>query len=299
MPGPYRVDALFNTLTGPGAGWSESLYWGPAQDIDTAMFNFNNSGYAFARLALLTQDYQWVATRLTDISTPRSARIVFFDVPTGRGTFPSGIDAGGSMPPFVALKVAMNFAVGKTRAYHLRGIPTGVVSNTYAFTGAVALYNTRLTTWLSALSGGVVMGGSLSLGKRLVTPSSQALIATINAVNPFAPNQLFIVITGQTVPPIVAGDIIRVKNVSGVDWVNKLWKVQSIGPNLIPAASFLITTLPHKQFVVGTFPVASGIVIRQGYTVQPCTAASVVSGVFKKTGRPFGELRGRRGVIHG
>ena len=305
MAGPYRVDLLFNTLNGPPAGWAETFYWNNTTSINTAMTNFINSQVYALRKNLLTPDYWIFGIRLTDVSVSRSV-LVKYNIPaTDTGGFPVTPNAANSTPPFVALKLIASFTGSRSRAYHLRGLPQGVVSLTYQYLpNQVPGFKSLLDMWRQALAGAPVTGTPVLLAKRFNMPSPFVATQPITAVNPFIPNQLFIPFSVQTVPPITqpgplsAPVLVRLKDFSGVDWVNKVWRVFKLDPGTAPN-NFIVTTLPHKQIIVGATPYGSGQISLQTFTYPNCTSLVPVEGVYKKTGRPFGELRGRRGVIHG
>lgn len=295
----FRADILINTQFGPPAGWSESMYFDSTLGIDDALLFYSNSDQISLRRQLLTPDFYVFAIRLTDALNLRVARIAYFNYASGMGMFPTPANAANSAEPFVALKVPFTFASGKTRVYHLRGIPNNVVGNTFAYLeGKNPQFDSTVVKWAGSLVTPAAPQTIIILEKKLLTPSPPIAIQTLA---PALTNSqaLAISVINNTTPPIVAGDMIRVTGVPNVAWVNKPWKVRVAAVSALTPPLFLMSTFPRKQTPVGTFPASVGFVIRQGFSYVPAITFDITSGTEKKVGRPFGVLHGRRSLQRG
>lgn len=276
---------IFKDVQDGRAGWCEEFYipGGQPRDVNEAL---TNSGYPPARAALMPTGYTLQAVRVSTVppytgDNPRGLSSLFFFRGGGvTGTYPlTNLNPDDpSEEPYDALKVRFEGAVSR-RIFLLRGLPTTITAKVSSYNEPGSWIN-RFNTWLSAIK---TMNAQIrKAGAGAFIPAS---LVTVGADG----KSLLMTFDAGVAGPINAlasGAYVRVSGVTGMNYVNHLWRVKTAGNNVLK-------TYPGRVQLVGEPGGVSGVQIVT-YTYDPITNGDAQEGTKRSTGRPFDLLRGKR-----
>jgi hypothetical protein len=292
----FKVTSFINSVVGLEAGWSESFYT-TSGSTPTSVSNLLLIQYIPARVGVLAADYQLIASRVRDVDIPGSSVLSIYDPTFGRGTFPNTNTPGQAEQPFDGLLLSMQSVNFRRRGFILRGIPKGVINDTYNYVGAANPNWTRQSqahaqAILDNVQAGTVALLPWALQSRVPSPPEQIAAVVISLDRLSA----VVSLNNNTIPPVAVNDVIRIKGDKGAAWFNGLWKVRKV----TVGATFDLTLYPKKRPIRGTPTLGVTTVVQKLTTSYSLVnEVQVNRGAKKDTGRPFGLLVGKRRVQQG
>lgn len=270
-----------------GQGFSETLF------RDNAINGFEIpllENYINKRLSLLCTDAALLSVRSSNVDSTRD--VVIYQDPTqlragtwaygGLGTTENPGEKTNAEDTFTAILLRMNNGGNKYRSFPLLGVPDYVFQGNIIVPGERPVLTGRLNGWVSAMAGaGFGMKG-------------QAGVAANGRVVEFPAktedNQL--VCLGITGGPPTVGSLITLGAVKPFNKLNRTWRVSSV----VPAAGALpaYVYLSHSSEFNTYGPVEGGTWKQPTFAVNVLTGYTISRLTPRKTGVPFGTVRGRR-----
>ena len=269
-------------------GWSETFFRGT--QFGTGEGNILEN-YVINRLQLLSTRCSLVGIRSSNLDSKRDVTI--YNVPlAGRGgtwvldrVQPDGRVAGTeteSEDSFTALLLRLTDGNQHYRTFPLLGMPDHVLSGGVVRPDEEALVRARLNGWMGAIT-------QASFGMKLqIAPALSGRIVTFP--DKTQDNQL--VCLGLSGAAPAQGTLITLGGVKPWRQLNRTWRVASTAPGDVNAASYIYLT---RSAGVNTFgPVEGGTYKTPVYSLAVLNAYTISRLTVRKTGVPFGTVRGRR-----
>lgn len=270
-----------------GQGFSETLF------RDNAINGFEIpllENYINKRLSLLCTDAALLSVRSSDVNSARD--VVIYQDPTqlragtwaygGLGTSESPGEMTNAEDTFTAVLLRLNNGGNKYRSFPLLGCPDYVFQGNLIVPGERTVLTGRINGWISAMAGaGFGMKGQAAV-------ASSGRIMEFPAKDPL--NQL--VCLGIDGAPPAIGSLVTLGGVKPFNKLNRQWRVSSV----LPAAG----ELPAYIYLAGSStlntygPVQGGTWKLPTYAVNVLTGYTISRLTSRKTGVPFGTVRGRR-----
>jgi len=270
-----------------GQGWSETLFRNAALGAGDSGLLEN---YIQKRMNLAATDVHLLDVRASNLDTARDITVLKDPTVLRTGTWAQGgsgttADPGGatnSEDTFTALLLRLSDGGTNFRSFPMIGLPDYVLQMNIIDPAERPIISGRLNNWIAAMSGcafGMKAQGAATASGRIVE---------------FAPkeenNQLVALgITG--VPPVVGSHII-LGAVKGFPDLNRMWRVSSVVPAAGALPAYIYLAGSDKLNTYG--PVQGGTWKTPSYTVQTLTSWAISRLTARKTGVPFGTVRGRR-----
>lgn len=298
-----KVSILFGQASSATAvGWSETYYQdaaGPDAVLNNALI------LGTQRMKLSPPPVKCIGIRVSDTTQFRSSRfiaggssaVVGGNQLPAEGLFP----AAQSLDFDVALLIRLEATALHRRALLLRGMPESIVNADNSYNRLNAQFQAEYQNFSTILRG----AGQAGSWQLLTIDATQAAVNFSGLAPGISANSLNItmpagVAVQKTLPPnpatpVVAGDFVQIRRVRGAVGVNGVWKIATVGagPSIIYATySRLRPALFPFNYQV---PASSTIRFwqRVNAIIDKTTDERLVG---RKTGRPFGQLRGRRRV---
>lgn len=264
ITGPFRVSFFFSLQGDRLGGWSEN-FWSnltsfsgvqaAALDLQQTLYNLKGFGVSAPYI------------RISQVGNFRSAQVVNTNLTsTVQNT---GVDAD-----FVdtAILIRLSSAQPYQSSQWLRGVWDECISQGGRYT-PIAQYTTNMKNLFlklaQASNGWVLRNLNQSNLKQLITAVTSAGVVTV-------PNHGFS--TGNTV---------RISRTGGITGLNKIWRI-----TVVDSSNFQLVGVPVGGFT-GTYT-KPGTAQLQAYIYQAITGGQPLRATKHNTGRPFGQLTGRR-----
>lgn len=264
VTGPFRVSFFFTQQGDRLGGWSVN-FWNNLSSV---------AGVQAASLTLQSAIYKWMGLgnnapyiRISQVGNFRSAFIV-------NTNNTSTVTGGVNDADFVdtALLVRLIGPQPYTANMWLRGIPDAAVSSAGRYLPRaqdVTALNNIIAQLTQASNGWVVRNLNQSNAKQLITAVTLAGVVTVPAHG------------------FSSGNTVRISRTGGVPGLNKVWKI-----TVIDSSNFQLIGVPTGGFTGGyTKP---GTAQLQTYLYQAIQGVTPLRATKHNTGRPFGQLTGRR-----
>jgi len=270
-----------------GQGWSETLFrenpFGPNENI--FLENYINK-----RLNLLVTDAVLLSVRASNVNSARDVIIYLDPTQLRTGTWALGGNGTPENPgtgtnaedTFTALLLRLSNGGANFRSFPLIGMPDYVTQANIVDPTERPILLGRLNNWIAAMAGASMgmkaQGAVISNGRIVEFPAKTP------------ENQL--VCLGITGGPPPVGSIITLSAVKGFPKLNRQWRVSEVIPAVgeTPAYIYLAGSAALNTYGPvqgGTWKLPSfGVSTLSQYTVSRLTS--------RKTGVPFGTVRGRR-----
>jgi len=264
---PFRVSIFFTQQQDLLGGWSEN-FWNSKTDLAAARTAGN--ALALALNGFHGNQTQLIAMRISDPASFRAVDITRYALavqPPSRGDFGSdfvttaGLLVLGANPNYI------------TRQW-LRGIPDGDI----AFGGRWS----PLPTSVTAFGGVRTLLTNTSNGWVLKKQNRDTLKKVIQAVTQAG----VVTCTGHG---LASNDRTRISRAKGTFIINRVWQVTVIDPNTFQLIGFVQPAVPAVYLGNGTSQAQIPIYPAIG-------SADISRATSHRTGRPFGQLSGRRRV---
>lgn len=300
----FKVTPLFRQGE---QGWSETFYQ-TAPDIDNAQFKTNIANLVRARLGIMSKRVTFQGVRVSDPLVFRDSRF-----------FSATSDLLSGIVPFYNIQsteqdTALVFRFEATsrfrRLFLARGCPEFIVNdtdNTYKAVGAPvpASWGTKVTAFELALLGqnfGTFNAGNWQLyvqdpehnplvggGSIIVANDARSFTFVTTTPIQFVP--------GNPLPPvniIQQGYGLVITQAKGTHGINGRWRLFSVNPVPPAAGPYTYTVFPENHLVASPIPTATLKVRALTPIGKDIDNVEDESLAYRKTGRPFGQLRGRR-----
>lgn len=304
MP-PIKVTYFFEEGAG---GWSESYYQN-AINVDDPQLRINAPNLLIARFGIMSQRVSFLGSRFSDPTVFRDSRF----------HFPTSGDIYAGLQPFWNVQateldtaVVNRIEAGplNRRLNLLRGCPEFIVSdvdNSYVPfpAGAGAAWSTKINQWSLALQGanfaGINAGQWLLWSDDRTSANTPTLAANVTLVD--NSNRYFNFTTGATaisrriggVGPLAAvgaGDGIVITGAGSSHGLNGKWTVSVVDTTLPLTIKY--TVFPQRHLIALGQSLQPFRVRAQNYIGVGIDNSRDEKLAYRKTGRPFGLLRGRR-----
>jgi len=264
----YKVSVFFEVA---GGGWSENHYIQAASAQSAA--NSFSGNWAEMRRALViksdTHPVTMVAVRAGNVVNPLDSFLESVNIP---GTFESLAGDGPDMP-WTGILARIIAVDGTKRSWTLRGIPDLVAEDSWR---SPPLRNKWNKAWFDLVD----VSRRLGCAVRSLNEAANPLVPIASIVS--ALTQL--TVTTAANHGLVTGDTVSFRGVKA------LAKIQ--GRHRVTRVSDTIFTV--NGFNVGVVNFLSGFCRKVTYTYPIWDSAQIIRKTFKKAGRPYFLLRGRR-----
>jgi hypothetical protein len=293
----YKIDWLFDTVTGLGAGWTETFYFSagtPAAAIDFA----ENGQYRQARITLLQADFGQPSIRVSDVAI-RGDSLVATVQPGGiAGQYPQpGRGADQSEQPWDGLINRMIALPSHRRMFIMRGLPVNVITNTFSYNPEPA-WGPLYDVWRSA-----AINAPLLIRAQVTSLAGPPPVTFL----PVHPQSITITGDGRSLAlsfaagqttQLTPGAFFLLTGVSSATPVNKRWRVRSLIPASPPGVTVdTVITAPGRRLLFGSPDATHAVAQPFAFDYLPIATIDPTRGGRRATGRPFSPLRGRRPVV--
>jgi len=261
-----------------GQGWSEQ-WWLEVSSSTNALAAMKS--YVTQRRKSLTVSARIKSVRVSNADNLRDAQFFSYLGDTGNGTYiaPATAQVG---PEFTnaAANIRWFTNTGRWRNLLVRGLPQSALQQ-------AADDWTINSTWFDTYKEvrDLVVATEFRVGTAVYGASTA--LATINVSG----GTMYSFTTGEAIAgAVVEGDVVQIRGTVGVSNLNGLWRVTQV-----TGLNYYVR--PHKKQQWGTLNVLQpGNVRKVTMNLEQLTTAVPVGGTSKKSGRPFGLLRGRASV---
>lgn len=307
-----KVTLLFQEDTG---GWSESYYI-TAASLNDVQLKTNVANMVSARFGIMSRRVSFLGARFSDPAVFRDSRFHF----AGPGDIFAGLEPFWNVQATeLDTAVVQRLEAGNQvrRLNLLRGCPEFIVnttSNTYLPNPPPPnnLWSAKMASFNLCMMGQPFAGfppaswqlyaQEVDQTKCPLYPTSVAIPAPpldqgnrvftfVSGANPF----LFVPAPGVAQRPILPGDPVSIIGAPGSHGIVGHWRVANVVP-LPPAPGLLYTytVFPERHLVQVSGPGQSAFV--RGLSFKGVNIDNAIDEklAYRKTGRPFGQLRGRR-----
>lgn len=270
-----------------GQGFSETLF---RADPFAPTNLINLEDYLQKRMNLMCTDGTLTSVRMSNVDNPRDIIIYLDDTQKRRGTFaapggPTTVNPGSETNAdnvFTAVLLRLSGGNTQFRTFKMLGVPDDIVTGNALFPSRSPDFRNRLNLWMQAMSGA-------ALGMK-----AQGAPAATGRIVKFFPktDDNNLICLGVDGPLPAVGSYVTLGSVKGFPKLNRKWKIASNGPAAAPDPQFIYLAGSKQLSVSG--PVEGGTWKAPTYGLTVLTAYTVSRLTSRKTGVPFGVVRGRR-----
>jgi hypothetical protein len=296
MAAIFKVDWIFDTVQGLGAGWTETFYY--AAGTAAAALEFAQNGqYRQSRIMLLQADFGQPMIRVSDVAIRGDSLIAQVEPGGIIGQYPQpGRGADQSEQPWDGLLNRLLTTNQKRRMFIMRGLPVNVISNTYSY-APEANWGPLYDVWKAAAIAAPL------LIRTQVTSLAGPPPVTFLPVHPQSigitgdQRSLALSFTAGQATQLTPGAFFLLSGVSEATPVNKRWRVKAMLPAQPPGQPLdLVITSPGRRLLFGSPDATHAVVQPFAFDYLPILTIDPLRGARRATGRPFSPLRGRRPV---
>jgi len=261
-------------------GWSETFFRANA-------FEGSGSGlleaYIVNRLALMATTCSLESVRSSDVGNPRD--ITVFPIPTG-GRFGTWVYGAGddtfTNDPACAILLRLTDGANNFRSFPLLGVSDHLLSFNQIVPSEVPNLTGRLNNWIAAVN-----AAGFGMKKQDAPTSSGRVVKFFPKTDD---NQMVCLGLDGVIPG--PGTAVILGAVKGFPELNRLWKVASSGPAVGGEPGFIY--LRGSTHINTYGPVEGGTYKVPAYSLSVLNSYSISRLTTRKTGVPFGTVRGRR-----
>lgn len=280
----YRITFFFKNFE---QGWSETLFRStPFGSSDTIFLQ----AYINRRLELLATTCVLTSVRMSNVDTKRD--ITLFDLPSGGrgGTWAYAIpsaDGGGlaktfTEDQFTALLLRLSDGQQNYRSFPMLGFPDHLFEAGVIVSSEEPLVRSRLNNWIAALT-------QASLGAKFQgLPAVAGKIVKFHSKEP--DNQL--VCLGLKGPIPAVGSLVMLGGVKPFRKLNRIFRIAAVAPPEVGDDGSIYLSGTDNLNTYG--PVQGGTYKVPTYGVNVLNTYTISRLTSRKTGVPFGTVRGRR-----
>jgi hypothetical protein len=270
-----------------GQGFSETLFrntnFGPLE-------GYLLDNYIQKRLNLACTDMALLSVRSSDTNATRDITVYLDPTSPKSGTWAYGGDGTSANPgegtnaeeSFTALGLRLTDGGANYRSWAMIGMPDYVYQAAQVKPGEKAILTGRLNAWVAAMS-------AASFGMK-----AQGAPTATGRIVEFAPkeegNQL--VCLGLKGPIPAEGTLVTLGSVKPFSKLNRTWRVASTGPAAPGVDGYIYLAGTSDLNTYGA--VEGGKYKQSTYSVAPLSQYTISRITSRKSGVPFGTVRGRR-----
>lgn len=270
-----------------GQGWTETLFRAAPFESGQSVFLDN---YITKRLHLLTTDGALTSVRASNVDTARDIIIYQDATQARRGTWVEGGDVGTATPgtetnaenSFASVLLRLSDGGANFRTFKMPGLPDYVTQGNLIVPGEQPVLRGRLNAWIQAMS-------TAGMGMK-----SQGAVAAEGRIVQFFPkvtdNPLVCLGIDGGLP--TAGQYVTLGAVKGFPKLNRTWKVAASGAAVGEDPAFIYLAGSGQLNTFG--PVQGGTWKRKTFGLTVLSQYTITRLTARKTGIPFGTVRGRR-----
>jgi hypothetical protein len=302
VPTQKVIILLAQSNTVQSVGWGETFFQEGANP-DAVLGNALLLGTQ--RMKMSPPDVKCVGVRVSDSTQFRSTRFIAGGaslVPGGAQLPAQGLfAAAGALEFDDALLIRLEATTLHRRALLLRGMPNSIVNTDGSYNRGNAAFQAEYNAFSSLLRG---QAGAGNWEIYAIDPAQPATNFSALATGPTGNSIVITMPTGvtiqKTIPPnppapVQAGDFIQIRRVRGAVGINGVWKVAMVGGTTFINYTTYSRTRPALFPFNYQVPSSSTVRFWQRVVaiIDKTTDERMVN---RKTGRPFGQLRGRRAI---